>query len=1417
MEGFLLVQVVGLPGIANKGGPQRRWIEVEEQYILFYDSFDEGRNGGVDLSMKVLVRRAGLVKLSNSSSLGKWVKYGLHFSLKRGCVASDVGSFAHAGNTHHSDDDDSEEVIDVIFDCGSEENRSKWYAAFVSAMLHHQVVNIVPKAVQTLQIPTDLVGIHQFPSPEVIQQYFETAVEMVDDEGNMMEPLWKLEAARNVLLRVSEDRKKESFRYRADITVTAAGSENRQDVNEIGLTFNDDLVFQRLVVASIKSTLRARNIESVRSTRRHQNDQSNKSLGIQVGDYVVKVNHDDASHWPLSRLLARLSNDRSPVGSNIRFEFERRIYKDDSQSTSANLPSIESGLSTIEESRNLLKNVKSSNEPGLGTKGGQDSFKKVSKPMTSFTSTKQQNLEQSSNMPLFMPKKAKTQSSITSSGIDFQSITLQSISQSLTSSVFGDLDEPVPRKIPAVKKVPLSQVSAGGHGTSHGRSPGKAEGNDVFSSLSASSFQSISFQSISQTLATSFFGEDGEPDSKLGKKSMKSNKSTLPFAPLPSSPRPSNSQHTRSMPLSNANFSPSPQPMLAAFAPSLSSTPSDSGASPSTVPSSSMLASLRLTGTGATGRSDADSPSLDHLLEPLRPDSRPHSRCSFAGSENNDDNASRISAGLGGGDGRTRRTYSNSSARENQLTSLSDDLGGRRRLSSTSSEKGLLHHAQGAGRRRYSVTKKLGQKKASAALLAAAAAAYASAEKPHVIPQWHPIEIPDPVIPPTDIPVYHAHPLENQKTDTKTWLTVFGLIFLCLDPLFSILLGLSFTWLALGLIYLNSDTGVCPDQNTFWIYCVVSTVFSFVSAMISRCYVQYIVSFYVSDYEGATTGDFDDMALSTESLAATVLIEFTMFVYGTIVMFNPTYTCDHMKDTGLWKMTLITYWLRNIGLGVMGYTLSKRVYASIRERYLSSDAIKRRNALLKKKKQKNKMRMGQGVSNSLLEAVTRVTSSFPIPASMGTNKNDRWGFVRSGHSMPSRLNSDTYNPLVDIEMGNTAKESQPVKKRRSSLKDKNKNKGNDAAITGLRHQVTMTDNTINRLSLQKKRVTIVEPNGKDPMGTPPNGGEAMKPAIISSPTKEKKLAAFTDNNWGPLSFSSAPFDAQEYINKKRKKAEKKRLERNGGMGGVGAGVGVNTHGGGLASSVDHIDNSGVLRNTVGEHDAEMGLVARKTEQTEGVALTIVTSPFHMKNEESPHHEQSLVVDAQAIPHQTKHSQVNENKSLRGSGSTSSQSHANTTAQNALNDSAHVKNDTNLSHVQKKNDEFLSQHPTTTPGAITPAVKLIPPSALKEEHLHEKLILPDNPFIIPRASRGDKDRALKQPINPFAPTQHPPAIYSDDMKSTTIRASAESKAKPAGLALLNRSLQPPNRSAPSSPNSSLPTNNATIKSSGDDLL
>jgi len=340
-------------------------------------------------------------------------------------------------------------------------------------------------------------------------------------------------------------------------------------------------------------------------------------------------------------------------------------------------------------------------------------------------------------------------------------------------------------------------------------------------------------------------------------------------------------------------------------------------------------------------------------------------------------------------------------------------------------------------RRKLSITRKLGQRKVSASLLAAAAAAYASAEKPHVIEQWNPIEIPDPVLPPTHIPTYHAHPLENQKTDLKLWLRVFGLIFLCLDPLFSFLLFFGIAWLVLGLIYLNSDSSVCApdDQNTFWLYCVTSTVFSFVSAMISRCYIQYIVSFYVSDYEGATTGDFDDMAISTESLAATVLIEFTMFVYGTTVMFDPLYTCDDMKETGLWKIVLITYWLRNLGLGVMGYTLAKRVYVSAKLKYLSPEAAKRRALLVKKR---GKVPIGMRI----MDTVSRATSSKSLNVGPNTDAGrGQWFSGGSGHSIMTRLNRDTYNPLnaradVDPELGLMPTDEAQSKKRRSSLKDK---------------------------------------------------------------------------------------------------------------------------------------------------------------------------------------------------------------------------------------------------------------------------------------------------------------------------------------------------------------------------------------------
>ena len=154
-------------------------------------------------------------------------------------------------------------------------------------------------------------------------------------------------------------------------------------------------------------------------------------------------------------------------------------------------------------------------------------------------------------------------------------------------------------------------------------------------------------------------------------------------------------------------------------------------------------------------------------------------------------------------------------------------------------------------------------------------------------------------------------------------------------------------------------------------------------------------------------------------------------------MFDPMYTCDDMKETGLWKIVLITYWLRNLGLGVMGYTLAKRVYVSAKLKYLSPEAAKRRQrALLVKKRGK------VPIGTQILDTISRATSSKSLNVGPNTAAGKgQWFSGGPSHSIMTRLNRDTYNPLnagadVDPELGLMPTDETQSKKRRSSLKDK---------------------------------------------------------------------------------------------------------------------------------------------------------------------------------------------------------------------------------------------------------------------------------------------------------------------------------------------------------------------------------------------
>lgn len=88
----------------------------------------------------------------------------------------------------------------------------------------------------------------------------------------------------------------------------------------LGLSVIDNKVSGRVIVQSVQPSiiLRALSMEG--------------DGEIRPGDAIIAIENDDCTNWPISRVRARLSNNRVEVGAYVHFTFERRLSTIDDES-----------------------------------------------------------------------------------------------------------------------------------------------------------------------------------------------------------------------------------------------------------------------------------------------------------------------------------------------------------------------------------------------------------------------------------------------------------------------------------------------------------------------------------------------------------------------------------------------------------------------------------------------------------------------------------------------------------------------------------------------------------------------------------------------------------------------------------------------------------------------------------------------------------------------------------------------------------------------------------------------------------------------------------------------------------------------------------------------------------------------------
>jgi hypothetical protein len=278
MEGYLSIVVKGFATTRLR----KVWVVLDRQQLTWYDHLDLTDQLPKKLKGVMFIRDAVLRKVADTNT-------------------------AHALSIECN-------AVKTVFYCTDATVCSNWYKALTRSISIHNLIaqnEALPKQ-YTLQLGLSLE--EELTKANIAKAYKRLCLKEHPDKGGNPEEFNKVKEAYNYLMArqttIDEMESTVPLQYEATI-VKQAGKVG------FGMSVNDDRANERLLVGKVQDDIIIVDI-------------SEESGGkIRPGDRIIGIDHDDCSHWMMSRLVPRLGLTRIPVGGTAVFTFERRVSPDE--------------------------------------------------------------------------------------------------------------------------------------------------------------------------------------------------------------------------------------------------------------------------------------------------------------------------------------------------------------------------------------------------------------------------------------------------------------------------------------------------------------------------------------------------------------------------------------------------------------------------------------------------------------------------------------------------------------------------------------------------------------------------------------------------------------------------------------------------------------------------------------------------------------------------------------------------------------------------------------------------------------------------------------------------------------------------------------------------------------------------------
>lgn len=311
------------------------WGVLESQQLTYYDSIDPKKQTvkGVFFAKNA--------KVSKVSDISKGIRHGIQ-------LVTDKSS--------------------LTFDCMDANVCGVWFSVLLKASNSHLDEDEQKAQLQKHKKILGLDTMESYGKSDIVKSYKRLCLKEHPDKGGNVELFNQIKEAYNALIArqsiLDELNSSKVIHFEAMIEKASGAG--------IGLIVAEDKIRKRILITRIDDKIKV-----VGMTEDAEGE-------IRPGDALIGIDEDDCSDWSLSRVRARLTEHRVPIGTVVHFTFERLIpvsaetsprpddsegsYSPARESTSEKSPRKESSYASASSSSSA--NADSINGSGPYTTGG---------------------------------------------------------------------------------------------------------------------------------------------------------------------------------------------------------------------------------------------------------------------------------------------------------------------------------------------------------------------------------------------------------------------------------------------------------------------------------------------------------------------------------------------------------------------------------------------------------------------------------------------------------------------------------------------------------------------------------------------------------------------------------------------------------------------------------------------------------------------------------------------------------------------------------------------------------------------------------------------------------------------------------------------------------------------------------------